>query len=201
LAGVVQRVVPVVFSLIMFCVIGFLAYMYYPENYFALQYQAVIDCRRIQAVHTIADLAERYKEKKGYYPLSNNFNVSSKDEPPIATSVIITNKALPKSYMVNPPDEIEGKMLSPHRFEEEVGRVLGIKVKLPYDPQTNFAWEKRFYLYKVMPSGQYTVSGILFSATEHTQKQGDHRHRYQVGSMPSRDKSVRVYKNIKYKFV
>jgi len=200
LAGVVHRFVSVVFSLTMFCVIGFLVYMYYPENHFALQYQAAIDCRRIQAVHTIADLAERYKEKRGYYPLADDVRVSfDAQSSNSAISVIITNKELPKSYTVNPPAEIEGKMILPHKFEEEVGQVLGIEVSLPYDPQTNFAWEKRFYLYKVMSDDQYSVSGILFSATKYTQKQGNHRHRYQVGSTLSRDKNTRIYKAIKEK--
>jgi len=200
LAGVVQRFVPVVFSLAMFCVIGFLVYMYYPENHFALKYQAAIDCRRIQAVHTIADLAERYKEKQGYYPLADGVRTSFDEQSSgRAISVIITNKELPKSYTVNPPAEIEGKMVSPHRFEEEIGRVLGIEVSLPYDPQTNFAWEKRFYLYKVTPDDQYSVSGILFSATEYTQKQGNHRYRYQVASTLYQDKNSRIYKAIKDK--
>ena len=198
---IVRKIVPVAFSLVMFCVIGFLVYMYYPENHFALQYQAAVDCKRIQAVHAIADLAERYKEKQGYYPLADAVHGSNnKHSLDSAVSVIITNKPLPKSYTVNPPEEIEGRLLQPHRFEAEVGKALEIDVKLPYDPQTNFAWEKRFYLYKVMSNGQYLVSGILFSATEYTQEQGDHRHLYQVGSMRSPGDNIRIYKAIKDKF-
>ncbi len=172
--------------------------MYYPENYFALQYQAAIDCRRIEAVHAIADLAEKYHEKQGYYPLANNdFNSPDGQPPGTAISVIITNKVLPKSYTVNPPKEIEGELMPPSRFEQEVGRVLGADVKLPYDPQTNFAWEKRFYLYKVMPDGNYSVSGVLFSATEFTQKEANHRYRYQVGSTASQGDHPRLYSAIK----
>jgi len=202
LAGVIQRYTPVAFSWIMFSAIGFLVYMYYPENYFALQYQTAIDCRRIAAVHAIADLAERYHEKQGYYPLSNDyFNSANGQSSGAVVSVIITNKALPKSYTVNPPSEIEGELIPPVRFEKEVGRVLGVDVKLPYDPQTNFAWEKRFYLYKTTLDGGYTVSGILFSATEFTQKQASHRYRYQVGSTPSQVDKIRDYNAIKSKSI
>jgi hypothetical protein len=176
--------------------------MYYPENYFALQYQAAVDCKRIQAVHAIADLAERYKVKQGYYPLMDVVQDSYGEQAETAAvSVIITDKQLPKSYIVNPPKEIEGRLLQPSRFEKEVGEVLGIAVKLPYDPQTNFAWEKRFYLYKVNSDGQYSVSGTLFSETEYTQKQGAHRYQYQVGSAHIAGDNTRIYNSIKDKFI
>jgi len=197
LTGRFQKYFPVAFSLIMFFIIGFLVYMYYPENHFALQYQAAVDCKRVQAVHNIAGLAERFYERQGYYPLANYSHASrDKQSPGSAISVIVTDKELPRSYTVNPPLEIEGKLIMPGWFEEEVSRVLGVKVKLPYDPQTNFAWEKRFYLYKVMPDGNYSVSGILFSPTEYTQKEAKHRHRYKVVSMPSKMNNGRSYKAI-----
>ena len=200
--GLVQRYVPVVFSLLMFSVIGFLVYMHYPENHFALQYQAAVDCKRTQAVHTIADLAERFYKKQGYYPLANYYSASGdRSLPDAGISVIITNKALPKSYAINPPPEIEGLLVSPGRFKKEVSDVLGIDVELPFDPQTNFAWEKRFYLYKVKPGDRYSVSGVLFSATKYTQKQDDHRHQYQVGSASSQIDKLRVYSSIQNKSV
>ena len=185
----------------MFCVIGFLAYMYYPENHFALQYQAAIDCKRIQAVHEIADWAERFHAKQGHYPLANHYPLPDGKQSITAISVIITDKTLPKSYAVNPPREIEGMLIPPGRFEKEIEQALGIDIKLPYDPQTNFAWEKRFYLYKALSDGHYSVSGILFSATEHTQKQANHRHQYQVGSTPSQVNRTRQYKTIQNKSV
>ncbi len=202
MAGFVQRYAPAVFSLLMFSVIGFLAYMYYPENHFALQYQAAVDCKRTQAVHAIADLAERFYKKQGYYPLADYYSASDKRSLPDAgISVIITNKELPKSYLLNPPPEIEGLLVSSERFEKEVASVLGVDVALPFDPQTNFAWEKRFYLYKVKPGDRYSVSGVLFSATEYTQKQGDHRHQYQVGSASSRVDELRIYNSIQNRSV
>ncbi len=188
MTGAIQKYLPAAFSLTMFGIIGFLAYMYYPENHFARQYQAAIDCKRVQDVHAIATLAERYQQRQGHYPLANRQTV---------VSVIITDKRLPKSYRINPPREIEGELVMADQFEEEVSRVLNTAIQLPNDPQTNFAWEKRFYLYKTTPDGGYKVSGILFSATTHTQKEADHRHRYQVGSTLSREDMTRPYSDIK----
>lgn len=180
------------FNWLMFCILGFLIYMYYPENHFALQYQAAIDCRRINEVHAIAELAERYYIHQGYYPLSRQAGSAA----PQAVSVVVSDKALPRSYAVRPPPEIQGVLIPPDQLAQELERVLGEKITLPYDPQTNFAWEKRFYLYKTTKEGNYSVSGTLFSATEYTRREAKRRHSYQVGSTVSATGKSRLYQSI-----
>jgi hypothetical protein len=180
------------FSWVMFCIIGFLIYMYYPENHFALQYQAAIDCQRINRVHTIAELVERYYAKQGYYPLSRK---DGNNEQQIV-SVIISDKELPRSYVVNPPPEIQGRLMPPEELDQELERVLGEEVTLPYDPQTSFAWEKRFYLYKTTADGDYSVSGTLFSATDESVEEASHRHIYRVGSRAFPNEKISDYKAI-----
>jgi len=179
-------------SWLMFGIIGFLIYMYYPENHFALQYQAAIDCQRINQVHSIAELVERYHTKQGYYPLSKNNSADASQ----SVSVIISDKALPKSYSVRPPPEIQGVLIPPDRLNQELERILEKKITLPYDPQTNFAWEKRFYLYKTTADGHYSVSGTLFSAMEQSVEEASHRHRYQVGSNTVVTEKIRRYQDI-----
>ena len=180
-------------------IIGFLIYMYYPDNHFALQYQAAIDCRRINAVHAIAELAERYRSQQGYYPLSRN---RGSEEPQIV-SVVVSNKELPRSYAVRPPPEIQGVLIPPDQLDQALEQVLGEAIELPDDPQTNFAWEKRFYLYKTTADGGYSVSGTLFSATEHTVEETSRRFRYQVGMgvMALAAEKVRPYLAIEQKIV
>jgi len=182
-------------SWLMLSIIGFLIYMYYPENHFALQYQAAIDCQRINQVHAVATLVERYHAKQGYYPLSKN---NSTDAPQLI-SVIISDKALPRSYSIRPPPEIQGILLLPALFDQELERVLGEEVTLPYDPQTNFAWEKRFYLYKTTEDGHYSVTGTLFSKTEQTQQVAKRQHHYQVGSKASKGDKIQRFHDIETK--
>ncbi len=176
----------------MFAVLGFLIYMYYPENHFALQYQASIDCQRINDVHAIATLIERYHAQQGYYPLSRE---RSSDSPQLI-SVIISDKELPRSYSVRPPPEIQGRLIPPERLDQALEAALGEAVTLPYDPQTNFAWEKRFYLYKTTAEGGYRVSGALFSERETTLADDKHRHYYRVGSKASQSDKVQRFRDI-----
>jgi len=180
-------------SWLMLSIIGFLIYMYYPENHFALQYQAAIDCQRINQVHTIAELVERYHAQQGYYPLSKN----GKTDSPQVVSVIISDKELPRSYSVRPPPEIQGTLIPPDKLDFALEQVLAEKVTLPYDPQTSFAWEKRFYLYKTTTEGGYSVSGTLFSANKNSIEEAKHRHRYQVGSEAHVATKQQKYQDIK----
>ncbi|MCF6282256.1 MAG: hypothetical protein L3J28_08610 [Candidatus Polarisedimenticolaceae bacterium] len=184
-----------IFSWAMFGIIGFLIYMYYPENHFALQYQASIDCRRINDVHAIAALVERYHDQQGYYPLSRERGT----EVPQVVSVIVSDKELPRSYSVRPPPEIRGMLIPPDVLDHELERILNEKVILPYDPQTSFAWEKRFYLYRTTADSHYSVTGTLFSANEHSVEQASHRHHYQVGSIASSAEKIQQYRSIKQK--
>lgn len=82
-------------------------------------------------------------------------------------------------------------------------QTLGLKsvpfVTLPYDPQTNFAWEKRFYLYKTTEDGHYSVTGTLFSKTEQTQQVAKRQHHYQVGSKASKGDKIQRFHDIETK--
>jgi len=169
--------------------VGFLAYMYYPENHFALEYQKVADCQRQKDIHRAAELIERYFELTGHYPL---------DSPPAhrEISVILTEEALPRQFKVNPPPEIRGELIPAAELKRTLEQTLKEKIRLPADPQTAFAWGSRYYLYRLDTGGNYSLSATLFSRTTHTLEQDRYRHSYHVGSKKSEHEGMRRYIDI-----
>lgn len=173
-----RNLVATVISLGLFMVVGFLAYMYYPENYFALQYQKTADCKRQQDIQRTAELIERYFSVEGHYPLSS---ISRQH----GISMVLTEEELPRQFKVNPPPEIRGELVPAAKLKQALELSLGETIELPADPQTAFAWGSRYYLYQLDKNGDYSLSATLFSATEHTHELSKYQHSYRVGSKAS----------------
>ena len=178
-----RNILATAISLSLFLVVGFMAYMYYPENYFALQYQNSADCQRQQDIHQAAELIERYFKLTGHYPLADNQ----------AVSVVLTEEELPRQFKVNPPPEIRGELVPAAELKRALEQTLKEKIRLPADPQTAFAWGSRYYLYELDSGGNYSLSATLFSETEHTLEQTDYRHSYRVGSKASTSEKIRYF--------
>lgn len=176
-------------SLGLFLVVGFMAYMYYPENHFALQYQKGADCQRRQDIHRTAELIERYFGLKGHYPLGA-------DPTQLPISVVLSEETLPRQFLVNPPPEISGRLVPASRLKNTLQEGLGERVHLPADPQTAFAWGSRYYLYQLNGSGDYHLSATLFSPTEQSLKKGRYHHRFQVGSKASASEKTQQFSEI-----
>jgi len=182
----VRNLLATIVSVGLFLIVGFMAYMYYPENYFALQYQNAADCQRQKDIHQAAKLIERYFELTGHYPLADNQ----------AVSVVLTEEELPRQFKVNPPPEISGKLIPAAALKLALEQTLGEQIRLPADPQTAFAWGSRYYLYQLDDNGDYSLSATLFSATKHTHELSEYQHSYRVGSKISPQEKIRRFKNI-----
>ncbi len=176
-------------SITLFCLVGLLAYLYYPENHFALQYQAAADCQRRQDIHQTAGLIERYFKLTGRYPLDAGADRH-------ALSVVLTEEQLPRQFEVNPPPEISGELRPAAALKSALELALGEQIRLPADPQTAFAWGSRYYLYQLDSDGDFSLSAALFAATEHTHQQTRYRHLYRVGSKSSAPEKIRHYSQI-----
>lgn len=181
-----RNLLATIISLSLFLVVGFMAYMYYPENYFALQYQNAADCQRQKDIHQAAKLIERYFELTGHYPLADNH----------AVSIVLTEEELPRQFEVNPPPEIKGELVPATKLKTALEQALGEEITLPTDPQTAFAWGSRFYLYQLDSKGGYRLSATLFSATKHTHELSEYQHSYRVGSKASLQEKIRRFKDI-----
>jgi hypothetical protein len=184
-----RNILATTISLGLFLVVGFMAYMYYPENHFALQYQATADCQRQKDIHETAVLIERYFRLTGHYPLDTP---SARRE----ISMVLTEEVLPRQFKVNPPPEIRGELLPAAELKRALEQTLKEKIRLPADPQTAFAWGSRYYLYRLGSDGDYSLSATLFSRTDHTLERDRYRHNYQVGSKKSESEGMRRYIDI-----
>jgi hypothetical protein len=179
----VRNILATALSLPFFLIVGFMAYMYYPENQFALQYQQRADCQRRQDLHQVAELLERHFGRTGHYPLTGS--------TPIST--VLTEEALPRQFKVNPPPEITGSLVPAAELKAALEQGLGEEIKLPADPQTAFAWGSRYYLYQLDDNGDYLLTATLFSETPQTFKQARYRYLYRIGSKASAQEKIQHF--------
>lgn len=145
-----------------------------------LDYQRATDPKRVEDVHKIAELVEKFHEKAGRYPLTNG-------DFKLPVDVPITKKKY------NWP----ASTVQMHTFEEKLNSVLGSNTKVPVDPQKVDALGGRRLYWYYSDGKDYIVSAYLFFETANTRSIGPYTHKYQVGSTSVPEKKIFKFDNIK----
>lgn len=159
------------------------------------------DADRIQDVHRIAEICEKFKEKTGYYPYAELFEDVEDGYVAVPVAVNIYHDELPEQYKW-PPLGRSGTIVSTEEFLSYLEKELGEKVELPYDGRiVEFKPPYVPTFYQYLYNGRaYFVSAILTAPTQHTRELFPGYYKYQVGSVEVPSKKILKYLNVKTTF-
>ena len=153
---------------------------------------AKTDADRINDVHAIAEIIERYHDITGKYPFQENWDIMPPGYKFVPITVNITDQELPPKYLVPVPGN-PGSVLPTDKFENYLSAVLGEKITLPYDDrdvrQPNCAPFHQFYY----DGKRYLVSAVLENPTPDTRTYNKVCHKYTVGSQADPEHKILKY--------
>lgn len=178
LGSKMKKVLMIIAGLVI--VVGIGAYIALPRM--EESYQKWADCTRINDIYYIAGLIEEFKQKKGYYPLAEDY-----EEPDaegwvsVPVMVNITHRELAEQYL-HMPGNMSGRVAPTTEFVEELTQVLGRKIEIPSDPQNVPTFAPNFYQYIAFPNRNYVLSAYLYTSNKNAVELGPHYNKYSVGS-------------------
>lgn len=172
--------------IITFPLVSFLLYQYIDEHPGEAGDLEWADLCRVNAVHEIAAMAERYKEQTGAYPFAGSANVP--------VEVILSGDPL-RGEERFPNPGTSGIVLDWRYFWEEINKVSQVSPRVPVDPPRTGAHAPNYIQYYT-DHKNYFVAASLDHPTDNTRKVGQHYYKYEVGSIAIPEKKIRNFKEI-----
>lgn len=153
---------------------------------------AKTDSQRMEDVHRIAGVIEKYRQKTGRYPYAENWDNVAEGMVAIRIGVFISSQELPKEYRY-PPGGRTGAILLYKDFITYLGKVLGKALRLPQDDLDPNAWVPYQFAFD---GTNYFISAHLTGPNKFTRPVTG-AHKYQVGSIGNASMKIRAYSEIR----
>lgn len=133
--------------------------------------QQDFDMARLRDIETLGKHIERYKEVVGTYPLQG--------QSELPNYVHIATREQTEQIRGKPP--YEHVVTSVSTFVDELERVLGPDIEIPFDPQRVAVNKPNFYIYLIVDD-TYFLAVHLFEPYPFANQVSDHYHKLEVSN-------------------